>query len=315
MRKYRKILLLTVALIAFNNVPSFACDICGAGSGSYYMGILPEFNKRFLGLRYHYNTLETHLGPDGRRTPNTADETYQSVELWGTWNLGNRWRVMAIVPYNFNQRTVERAGEVGHKNGMGDVVVAGYFKLFEQVNETAASGDFVQSLWVGAGVKLPTGAYDDAFRTAVAQDAPNNFQLGTASTDLLLSAAYDMRLSEMGLNVNVNYKANTENAHEYRYGNKLTTSLLVYRQFSMGEQVRLAPNVGTLLDTQSKDVLYGKYDVAASGGHLWSGLLGLEMNFGKLSVGANYQLPIRQQLADGRAKAGGRSMVHLSYAL
>src|SRR5690606_18456667 len=106
-----------------------ACDICGCGVGTYYLGILPDFNKRFAGVRYQYRPLTTHLGPDGNRTPLTANEEYQCLELWGPWNSGSRWRAMAIVPYNFNRRRVPGSGETGKKNGLGDVALMGYYKV------------------------------------------------------------------------------------------------------------------------------------------------------------------------------------------
>ena len=118
------------------------------------------------------------------------------------------------------------SGQRGYKNGFGDVAVMGFYRVFEQSVTTSASKLLVHSLWAGAGVKAPTGTYDDGERSAVSQDAPNNFQLGTASTDFMVNAAYDVRLMDAGLNANVTYKINTANRFDYRYGNKLTANVL-----------------------------------------------------------------------------------------
>ena len=291
-----------------------ACDICGCGVGSYYLGILPEFNKRFVGLRYQHKLLQSHLGPHGNRTPLTADETYQSVELWGAWNFGSRWRAMAILPYNFNRREIPGSGETGFKDGLGDVALMGYYKLFEGASTTSSNKLMVHSLWAGIGVKMPTGDYDDRERSNVPQDSPNNFQLGTASTDFLVNVAYDIRLMDIGLNTNVSYKVNTENRHKYRYGNKLTANALAYYKFAIRNQVRIAPNMGFMYETQTKDVVFGRYDVAQSGGNVLTGVIGLELTSGKLSLGGNFQAPLSQNLADGRVKVGNRWMTHLSWA-
>lgn len=293
---------------------AMACDICGCGVGSYYLGILPDFNKRFAGLRYQHKLLTTHLGPTGNRTPITSDETYESLELWGAWNFGSRWRVMAIVPYNFNTRNIPGAGEVGYKDGIGDVAIMGSYKVFEQVATTGSSKLLVHSLWAGLGIKTPTGRYDNSERSDAAQDSPNNFQLGTASTDFMLNLAYDIRLMDLGLNANLSYKINTENKYEYRYGNKFTANTLVYYKFNIQNKVRIAPNVGVMYETQTKDVVFNRYDVAQSGGNSLTGIAGIEFNAGRIAFGGNYQTPFSQNLAGGRVKAGERWLAHVSFS-
>lgn len=303
-----KKLIITFLLASFFITVARACDICGCGVGSYYLGILPEYNKRFIGLRYQHKILVTHLGPFGERTPLTADETYQSAELWGGWNIGSRFRMLAFVPYNFNKRSSQEA--TGTKDGLGDIAIMGYYKLFDNMG-TAAERMLIQSLWIGAGVKVPTGKYEPAERLAV-QESPNNFQLGTASTDFTLNAAYDIRWNDLGLNANVSYKINTENRHEYRYGNKFTSNVLVYHKFRIANKLTVAPNLGILYETADKDVESRKYDVAVSGGYSLSAVGGLEFSMKGLSFGANYQNVREQDLAGGRARAGNRFMVHMS---
>ncbi|MCD0490252.1 transporter [Pedobacter sp. MC2016-14] len=303
-----KKLIMSLALIFFSTVSSYACDICGCGVGSYYLGILPEFNKRFLGLRYQYKNLHTHLGPNGERTPITADENYQSTELWGGWNLGKRFRVLAFVPYNFNRRSNQEGN--GTKNGLGDVAVMGYYKVFEQIG-TVKDRLMIQSLWIGGGIKVPTGNYEPAERLAV-QESPNNFQLGTASTDFTLTAAYDIRYNDMGLNANVSYKMNTENKYNYKYGNKFTSNVLAYYKFRVAKVLTIAPNTGILYETAKKDLEDKKYTVDVSGGYSLSAIAGLELAFKGMSLGTNYQNVRSQDLAGGRAYAGNRVMVHTS---
>lgn len=300
-------LIITIAIISLT-ISTKACDICGCGVGSYYIGILPEYNKRFIGLRYQHKTLQTHLGPKGERTPLTTDETYQSVELWGGWNIGQKFRVLAFIPYNFNERINQN--ERGRKNGLGDIAIMGYYNLFNKTG-TLGSKLLVQSLWIGAGVKTPTGKYEPSERLAL-QESPNNFQLGTASTDFTFNAAYDIRYNDLGLNANVNYKLNTENKYNYRYGNKLTTNILAYYKFRLFHSFTVAPNAGVLYETSAKDVEDNKYDVAVSGGHSLAAIAGVEFALKGISFGANYQNVRSQNLAGGRAFAGNRIMTHIS---
>lgn len=302
---FKKILL---SLLLSSPLTLLACDICGCGVGSYYIGILPEYNKRFVGLRYQHKTLQTHLGPQGNVTPLSTDETYQSAELWGGWNFGKRFRALAFIPYNFNQRNSQ--ANSGKKQGLGDIALMGYYNLFTQSN-MLNSKLLVHSLWVGAGIKLPTGKYESSERLLI-QENPNNFQLGTASTDFTLNAAYDIRLNDFGLNLNANYKINTENKYAYRYGNKLSTNALLYYKFRLFHQLTLAPNAGILYEAATKDIEQGKYEMDVSGGYSTALVTGFELAVSKFSIGANYQNVIAQELANQRAKAGNRLMLHLS---
>ncbi|MBB6502379.1 transporter [Pedobacter cryoconitis] len=305
MKKY--ILILFICLSGYT---TFACDICGCGVGSYYLGILPEFNKRFMGLRYQHKTLMTHLGPGGRTSYLTTNEVYQSAELWGGWNLGSKFRVLYFLPYNFNERS--SAETSGHKNGMGDIALMGYYNLFNSRN-TINDKLLVQSLWIGVGIKVPTGKYEPRDRD-VLTESPNNFQLGTASTDFTLNAAYDIRLMDFGANLNTNYKINTNNKYDYRYGNKFTANALAYYKIRMAGILTLSPNAGVLYETSQKDTENKKFAVDVSGGHSLAIITGLEANLKRFSFGVNYQAIASQNLAGGSVKAGNRFMIHTSIA-
>lgn len=299
-----------LCIILFSNYVSNACDICGCGVGSYYIGLLPDFKRRFIGLRYQHKTMRSHLGPGGTTSYLTTQETYQTAELWGGWNIGRRFRVLGFVPVNINSR--ENQGITTSKSGWGDVAVVGYYQLLDKQRTTGRGQLLVQSLWIGGSVKLPTGRYEPAERKEN-EDAPNNFQLGTASTDFTLNAAYDIRLMDIGINTNVSYKLNTANRYDYRYGNKFTANVLAYYKIRVADKVSLAPNAGILYETAAKDKEAGKFTVDMSGGYSLLATAGMEATIGKVSAGVNFQPVISQQLADLRVKAGSRAMVHLTY--
>lgn len=305
----KKLLTIIICLLVVG-YETRACDICGCGVGSYYIGLLPDFKKRFLGVRYQYKTLRSHLGPGGSTSYLTTDETYQTAEVWGGWNIGKRFRVLGFVPVNFNSR--ENQGVTMNKSGIGDIAVVGYYQVLDRKNVIFHDKLLVQSLWIGGGVKAPTGRYEPSERKEN-EDTPNNFQLGTASTDFTFNVMYDVRLMDFGVNANVSYKVNTNNKYDYRYGNKFTVNLLAYYKFRLADQLTIAPNAGLLLETASKDTEAGQYKVDVSGGHSLLATGGIEATFRTFSVGANYQPVISQELADRRVKAGNRAMVHVSY--
>jgi len=55
-----------------------------------------------------------------------------------------------------------------------------------------------------------------------------------------------------------------------------------------------------------------KFNVDISGGRILCGSLGLETGFRKIAIGANWQTPLSQNLANGFVKAGNRVMLHMA---
>lgn len=307
MKKY----IITIAVVLALPMFSSACDICGCGVGNSYIGILPDFYKKIFGVRYRYNSLLTHIGAGGATTYLTTAEMYRTVELWGGYNIGSKFRIMVAVPYSFNERLNQ--GITRSKNGLGDVSAAGYFQAISNRKVIFSNKLLVQSLWIGGGVKLPTGKYNPSDKSA-ANENTNLFQLGTASTDFTINAMYDIRLQDAGLNIASAYKINTANKYDYKYGDKLTINGEAYYKFRIKNKVTIAPNTGIQYEKSQKDT-DRKFGVDISGGYLLSGTAGVETSFKKISIGGNYQIPLSQNLGSGFVKANNRFMVHISFAL
>ncbi|RAJ05170.1 hypothetical protein LX64_02324 [Chitinophaga skermanii] len=285
-----------------------ACDICGCGVGSYYIGILPDFNKKIIGLRYRYNSLHTHIGTGGQTSYLTTKEVYRTAELWGGWTINNRVRLMASVPYNFNEKINQ--GNTTTKNGIGDISAQAYYQL---VNDRHAVGNklLVQSLWLGGGVKLPTGKYEPPAKNSAMEEVINTFQLGTGSLDFTLNGMYDIRLQDFGVNTSASYKINTRNKEEYRYGNKFTGAAQAYYKFRV-LNTTIAPNAGVLYENGQQDA-DGKFQMDVSGGDILLTTMGAEITMKRISFGGSYQIVSKQHLANGYVKANNRAMVHVAF--
>lgn len=308
----RRILILMLAVSSPAAV--LACDICGCGAGNNYIGILPEFQKHIGGVRYRYNAMLTHVGEGGQSTYLTTKENYHILEAWGGWNIADDLRVMISIPYGFNEKINQGASQ--RKNGIGDITVSGFYQLINSRNTLSSGGHgtklAVQSLWLGGGVKLATGKYNPSDKASPGETT-NLFQLGTGSYDLHLGGMYDLRIQDAGINLNANYRINTPNKYDYRYGNKLNLNSQFYYKFRTKSMVMIAPNAGLQYETSQTD-RDGSIAVSVSGGNLLLGGIGVETAFGKFAVGASYQTPLSQNLARGMIKAKDRMMMHVAIA-
>lgn len=308
----RKHIILAAVLLAGTAIETKACDICGCGAGSYYIGILPEFNAKILGLRYRSSNLITHLNPEGQRTYLTTDERYYTTEFWGGWTIKDRYRIMASVPVALNIKDNETDRE--SKTGLSDVAVQAFYRLLRSkltVGNSKNARLLVQDLWIGAGIKAPAGKYNPADKSATSATT-NLFQLGTGSWDFMFTGMYDIRLQDLGFNATASYKLNTANRYDYYYGNRFSGSAQLYHKFRFDNKFMIAPNVGFNIESSRKD-MDGTTEIRATGGQLMFATIGAEMNFEKFSIGGNWQPVMHQQLGEGAVKAGNRAMLHLSF--
>ncbi len=297
-------------LLCFITPSSWACDICGCGAGNAYIGILPEFSSKIIGVRYRANALETHLGPGGTRSYLTTQEHYHTAELWGGWTWKDKFRVMATLPVGFNSKL--NAEGRSAKSGLGDAGIQAYYRLLHHKNTLGVSnaGLLVQDLWIGGGVKLPTGKYETADRDLSGKSA-NLFQLGTGSFDFLFTLMYDLRFQNAGLNISGNYKGNTSNKYDYTYGNKGSGSAQLYYKFRIKQSATIAPNAGLSYEHSAPDLDNG-YKVFTSGGYILFGTIGTELLYKNIALGGNFQPVLSQDLANGAVMARHRLMIHVS---
>jgi hypothetical protein len=267
---------------------------------------MPQFSHKFFGLRYQYRSFHTVMANDPTQF---SRDYYKTMEFWAGWNIGKKWQLIALLPYNFIHQVSDDG--ITNNQGIGDIALMVNYKIFDRSSVLSGNKSLYQQLWFGGGIKLPTGKFNvDATDPALAAVA--NTQTGSASTDFMLNALYNIRISKLGINTSASYKINTANREKYAFGNKFSTSVFCFYAMKTGK-VGIMPNAGMMFENTTSNT-FQKATVAQTGGHLLSATAGLEMSLNRFTVGANVQFPINQNFAGGQTELKGKGMVHLTFS-
>lgn len=294
----------TFACLTFVLLSNFsqACDICGCSVGGMYVGILPQFQQHFVGLRYQFREFDTKHFVNNN--PVFSTDRFHSVELWGRFYPHRKVQVMAFMPLNIfskdeNNRSIQTVGQ-------GDLqLITNYMVL--NTADTAISW-WKHNLLVGGGLKLPTGEFNH-YRNDSLLNA--NLQSGTGSWDFLLNANYTVRYKKVGMNIETNARFTTANVHGYRFGHRLNGAL----RFFMWTKIKkssLVPHLGLLVDFAMKDRKKNLI-VPETGGIFLSPQAGLDIYiWGKWMIGGSVSHAVWENIGGGLISSGWRAQFQTS---
>ena len=294
-------------ILVFVTVTSFACEICGCGGGNFYLGLLPGFRSKFVGVRYHYMNYNTQLKDDPSQF---SHNYYNTMEVWGGINAGKRLQLLAFVPYHINKQADDDG--ISNTSGLGDVTLLANYQLLHTMKTSENTAGTEQQLWIGAGVKVPTGKFNADVKDPTTTIADVNAQLGTGSVDFLLNAMYNVRLGKWGVNNTLSYKENTAK-NTYSFGNKFALNSIAYYRVQH-KTTGILPNVGIMYENTAQNKLASE-KIATTGGYIATASAGVEVGMRYLTVGATAYTPFSQNYADGQTKLKWRSSVHVTFTL
>lgn len=288
--------LILVAMLLLCSIGAQACDVCGCSIGGNYFGILPGFQRHFIGLRWFSESSNTALSSKALQAGDFhSSEQFQSLDLMARFNPSHRWQALLVAPYR-NYRQTD-SGNSSQSKGLGDVSLMANYILFN-------TGDSIKYRWrqtlsVGGGIKLPTGQNKIAASDGALLHP--NLQPGTGSTDFLLSAAYTLRRKGWGGTADMLLRLNTANKQSYLFGNHLSGSVKLFYWTNLG-QVALLPNAGIFMDAAQAN-RDNNVRIDGSEGISNFATLGLDAYFGHFSAGANFQPPVWQSRTTVQTKA------------
>ncbi len=296
----KKIILALLVLIIFHQ--AYACDLCGCNSGNYFIGPFPQFNRHFLGLRYSFEKYATVLNGDQAQFSN---DFYQTTEIMAGTSIKNSWQLLMFMPYNSLHSKSDDG--TNRNNGLGDMTFMGNYNLLNRKYLNRDTVTVFQQLWIGAGIKLPTGKFSVDTGELVTSA---NIQSGTGSFDYMLNLIYSFQIKSWGFNFNSNYRFN-QYADKYKFGNRLNLSAFAFHNFHIGN-VSISPNVGLLYEMLDPN-RNNNEKITDTGGQILMFASGIEIRYKNMALGFNNQIPLSSDLSGGQTDAKIRGMCHISY--
>ena len=299
-------LFIAVALLALQPAAS-ACDVCGCSIGGNYFGILPQFHRHFVGLRWSEQSFRSaHSLVSANAGLFDSEESFRSVDVMGRFYLLQRLQVLVLAPYHEFSRLED--GVETRSKGLGDMSVMASYVLFD-------TGDSLHRKWrqtltIGGGVKLPTGRHN--LTNAEGELLHPNLQTGSGTTDFMLSAAYTLRRGAWGLSADVLGRLNTANhQQDYQFGNRVSGSAKVFYWKNV-RKIVLLPNAGVFADGAQAN--RGDVDLTeGTGGFIALATLGMDVYMGHFSAGFTFQQPVYQDLGSGKVQSRARWMATVNY--
>lgn len=166
---------------------------------------------------------------------------------------------------------------------------------------------------MGGGNKIPTGPFNANPLDSTTTLADIKVQIGTGSVDFLINGLYTITIGNRGVNAAANYKINTINKDNYKYGNKFTANLLAFYRIPIKLNT-LSPNIGIGYKNVTANTMQDE-KIQYTGSHVTTAILGIEYNLKKIGVGINGQIPIAQNFAESQPRLKFKSMMHITFAI
>jgi hypothetical protein len=285
---------LMVFMLSLFGTRAVCCDICGCGLTARSFGILPQFNKNFIGLRLQYRNFDSEHPPlFDSQLPQFSNELYYNTELWGRLNPVKRLQIFYFIPY---QKVVKRENSSSSiYEGLGDIsIMANYIIL----NNSDTSGNIWKNvLQAGGGIKMPTGKSNIPEKDGYIL---MNLQPGTGGFAIPVNLIYTVRYKGFGLNSEFNYMVQFKSKNKFRFGNRTQLGFkLFYWQDWNNVSFLPAAGLNFMHASPDRDLLG---IIGGSGGENINGTLGADIFVGRLNIGFNAQIPLYQHMTDGNVK-------------
>ncbi len=295
----KKLFVIAFAIFFVQSV--VACDMCGGGAGSQYIGLLPGFNRDFVGIQLLAGNFTSRFPSVYYLVPRPDDvinDKYNTLQIWGRHKIGKNYQVFAFIPYQYNVRFTN--GERSCNAGIGDITI--------MLNRTLLDRELAgrqHTLFGGVGIKLPTGgttSFDN-----VAQSQFPSMKPGTGTYDFMLNANYTIQKKNFGVNLDPSVVLTTASSDGYKFGNRFSVGALAFYKLAVGRFL-FTPQAGVKYEYATLDYYNYKQNwtnIYSGGGILFSSI-GLQIAYRSLGLRLIGNLPLAQHYANGRINTNSK---------
>lgn len=283
-----------------------ACLVCGCNSNSIFQGIFPANQYPVVGFRYASQDFTSHLlyHPSLR-----TSERFETVELFSLFYIKPYLQIQTQLPYQrFRQWS---ATEAVVSSGVGDVIILPSLRVLDHKFAWGYSS-FRQQLFLGAGIKLPTGRFALSETSSTALANPQ-FQMGTGSFDPMAQMVYVLRTDLLGLYAQTTYRYAGNSPDYYRFGDRFNALVSLFTMKQIG-RAALSFQTGFLYETMGRTSL-NAVEIKETGGYSRGWFLGLDVLLGRATLGFQYNWQLAQKFGGGQFRQGNRSQVFLAYRI
>jgi hypothetical protein len=295
----KRIFLVTLAIF-FAHIVS-ACDMCGGGAGSQYIGLLPGLNRNFVGVQFLTGNFTSrfpsiyHLKP---RPDDVINDSYNTIQIWGRHSIGKKYQIFAFLPYQYNVRYIN-GSRVFHA-GIGDITIL--------LNRTILNREIAgrhHTMFGGVGINLPTGGTTSFDNNAQSQFP--SMKPGTGTYDFMLNANYTIQSNKFGFNLDPSIVLTTASSDGYKFGNRFSVGAVAFYKLSKAKFL-ITPQAGIKYEYATQDYYNYKQNWANiySGGGILFSSMGLQIAYRSLGLRFIGNLPLAQHYANGRINANSK---------
>lgn len=278
------------------------CDACGCSANGGSMGFGSVVSANFVGVRYINQNYKTN---DGLYTNSPwLKENFNTYQIWSKIPVNKKIQLSTLIPYQAH--TKETTTGQNTIKGLGDITLMGFYTV---LNKKKDSIGLSQTIQVGAGLKMPTGTFDETTSGAVNP----SFQLGTGSWDCLFSTEYVIKKHAFGWSNLLNYIVKSTNTNAYRFGNQLNYNSTCYYLFEKNKII-IAPQIGIAGEIYGSNYKHQE-KIRNTNGTIVFTKFGTEIAYKTFSFGAFFQTPLQQHLMSDLVIAKNRFSISVNYKL
>ena len=291
--------LVAVLVFCFFYFASNACEVCGYGNAINAIGLLPQFSKSFIGVRYAYQTFTT-THPDDKEIE--ADR-FMQFELNGRYVISNRLQCSFSLPYAINQ---QKGSAHLQSNGVGDITT---FLTYTAIpTKNIGKSNLYHALQFVIGFKLPTGKYKNDFSSSTFNE---HLYPGSGSWDFIPALNYVITYKKFGLSIDFNSKFNSSNKLTYKMGNQFSGSMRWFYNKSLSS-VNCIPffALGFSKNNQDENAFNR---VAYTGGEEINYQFGVDVKIKRYLIGFQYLKPLVQNWNEGYSRHEEKVSFRLLY--